>query len=69
MKNKTAVEYLFENILDNPISNEDIDYNLEIFEKAKLIEKEQSQKYAEFAINCDRNSYPVLDFESYINLI
>jgi hypothetical protein len=41
MKQQTAVEYLYKNLLDNPISNEDVIYNINIFEKAKEIEKEQ----------------------------
>ena len=32
---KTVVEWLYENLLDNPISNEDVIYNINIFEKAK----------------------------------
>jgi hypothetical protein len=37
----TAVEYLFENYLDNPLSNEDVIYNINVFEKSKEMEKEQ----------------------------
>jgi len=35
----TAVEYLFENYLDNPLSNQDVIYNINVFEKAKEMEK------------------------------
>ena len=38
---ETAVEYLYKNLLDNPISNEDVIYNINVFEKAKEIEKQQ----------------------------
>ena len=38
---QTAVEWLYKNLLDNPMSNEDIIYNINTFEKAKEIEKEQ----------------------------
>ena len=37
-------------------------------EQAKEMEKEQSQKYAEFAIHCDRNNLPILTFEDFIKL-
>ena len=36
--------------------------------KAKEMEKQQSQEYAEFCINCYREDYPILDFESYIKV-
>ena len=35
MKQQTAIEYLYKNLLDNPISNEDVIYNINIFEKSK----------------------------------
>ena len=35
----TAVEYLYENYLDNPLSNEDVIYNINVFEKSKEMEK------------------------------
>jgi hypothetical protein len=42
MENKqTAVEYLFENLLDDPMSNEDVIYNTNVFGQAKEIEKQQ----------------------------
>ena len=42
MKNKqTAVEYLYKNLLDTPMSNEDVIYNINVFEKAKEMEKQQ----------------------------
>lgn len=39
--NLTAVEWLYKNLLDNPISNEDVIYNINIFEQAKEMEKQQ----------------------------
>jgi hypothetical protein len=65
---KTAVEWLYENLLDNPISNEDVIYNINIFEQAKEMEIEQSHKYAEFAIRCDREDMKILNFDGYMNL-
>ena len=38
----------------------------EIYDKAKEMEKEQAEKYAEFCVMCDREKLPLLDFESYI---
>ena len=64
----TAVEWLFENLLENPISIQDIIYNEEVFNNAKEMEKQQSQEYAEFAIRCDREDLKILDFDGYINL-
>ena len=37
----TAVEWLFENYLDNPLSNEDVIYNIGVLEQAKEMEKQQ----------------------------
>ena len=37
----TAVEFLFENYLDNPLSIEDVTYNIGVFEQAKEMEKQQ----------------------------
>ena len=36
--------------------------------QAKEMEEQQSQEYAEFCINCYREDYPILDFESYIKV-
>jgi len=48
---KTAVEYLYENYLDNPLSNEDIIYNINVFEQAKEIEKQQIINFTNEFIN------------------
>jgi hypothetical protein len=37
-------------------------------EKAKEMEKEQSQNYAIFAIRCDRTEMRILEFNDYIKL-
>ena len=37
----TAVEWLYKNLLENPISNQDIEYNEAVFHNAKEMEKEQ----------------------------
>ena len=38
---QTAVEWLYNNLLLNPISNEDIAYNEAVFENAKVIDARQ----------------------------
>jgi len=43
---QTAVEWLYNNLLENPLSNEDIEYNEAVFENAKEMEKLQ-QGYSE----------------------
>lgn len=36
------------------------------FEQAKAMQQEQAQQYAEFCVQCDRQSLPLLDFNSWI---
>ena len=43
---QTAVEWLYNNLLPNPISNEDIEYNEAVFENAKVLDTQQ-QGYSE----------------------
>ena len=38
---QTAVEWLYNNLLLNPISNEDIEYNEAVFENAKVLDAQQ----------------------------
>lgn len=45
----TAVEWLYKNLLENPISNQDIEYNEAVFHNAKEMEKQQQEQ--------DRNVY------------
>jgi hypothetical protein len=59
---QTAVEFLF-----NQLDLQGTLY-LEDFEQAKAMEKEQSHKYAEFAIRCDRKDMKILNFEDWIKL-
>jgi hypothetical protein len=37
----TAVEWLYKNLLENPISNQDIEYNEAVFHNAKEMGKQQ----------------------------
>ncbi len=38
---QTAVEWLYKNLLENPISNQDVEYNEAVFHNAKEMEKQQ----------------------------
>jgi hypothetical protein len=38
---QTAVDYLYKNLLDDPMSNEDVIYNINVIEQAKEMEKQQ----------------------------
>ena len=44
---QTAVEWLYNNLLLNPISNEDIEYNEAVFENAKVLDAQQKRSYSE----------------------
>jgi hypothetical protein len=37
----TAVEWLYKNLLDNPMSNEDVIYNINVLEQAKEMFEQQ----------------------------
>jgi acetyl-CoA carboxylase carboxyltransferase component len=65
---QTAVEWLISEIKSQLIARvTELDlYSLQ--QQAKEMEKQQSQKYAEFAIHCDRNNLPILTFEDFIKL-
>jgi hypothetical protein len=68
-KEQTGVEWLIQKLINKqngvfdgfPYLSVD-----EIYDKAKEMEKEQAEKYAEFCVMCDRENLPLLDFESYI---
>ena len=63
---KTALEWL-EDTLYPYLNKEDKEYTDVLFNKAKEMEKEQSQNYAEFTILCDNNNLPILGFVEYMN--
>jgi len=44
---QSAVEWLYNNLLLNPISNEDIEYNEAVFENAKVLDAQQKRSYSE----------------------
>jgi hypothetical protein len=68
-KKQTAVDYLLHGVYRifeiNPKERRRLN---EVVEKAKEMEKEVAQQYAEFAIECDRKELPVLEFDGWINL-
>ena len=62
----TAVEWLYKNLLENPISNEDVEYNEAVFHNAKEMEKQQifeswdngfdnGNYYGKYNENCETN--------------
>ena len=62
---QTAVEWLMQQL---PTIDKYDPYYQNLFSQAKQIEKEQSHKYAEFAIRCDRMDMKILNFEDWIKL-
>jgi hypothetical protein len=73
---QTAVEWygvkigiLISKFFNNEISKGELQFGrFELEQKAKEMEKEQSHKYAEFAVICDRKKLPVLEFDGFIKL-
>lgn len=65
---QTALEWLLENIISEPYSQEDWKHNSDCWDKAEEMEKQQSHEYAEFAIRCDRDNLPILEFIAFIKL-
>ena len=76
---QTAVEFISKGLFDIlqeaennnilEIGTQNFKRYIEMFEKqAKEMEKEQSHKYAEFAIRCDRKDMKILNFEDWIKL-
>lgn len=63
MSKQTSVEWLEQEFiaLQNYSVNE-----LGLFAKAKEMEKQRAQEYAEFAIMCDRKKMFILNFEDWI---
>jgi len=55
---QSAVEWLYNNLLLNPITNEDIEYNQAVFENAKVLDAQQERSYSEeevLDLLCARN--------------
>ena len=65
----TAVEIFFNDLVNQGfIEYKDDSLVQNIFNAALEMEKQQSQDYAKFAINCDRKEMRILNFEDYIKL-
>jgi len=62
---QTAVEWLYKNLLENPISNQDVEYNEAVFHNAKAMEKEQVINACEKFGNL--NGVNQEDYERYYN--
>jgi hypothetical protein len=55
---QTAVEWLLENLINEPFSEEDFKHNFNVWNKAEEMEKQQSDDYAiEFAEWLPKNEY------------
>jgi hypothetical protein len=73
---KTAVEWYSRRLFEIEIAHNQGVINSDVYlkskthalEKAKEIEKEQSQVYAEFCVKCDRNKLILLEFDSWVKL-
>ena len=71
MEKLTAVEWFVEEISKEEITFTGLRAYVkfpELIQQAKEMEKEQSQRYAEFAIHCDRREMKILEFNDYIKL-
>jgi len=64
---QTAVEFLQQALSIHFTHEQEMQF-IGLFNQTKEMEKQQSQKYAEFAIHCDRNNLPILTFEDFIKL-
>jgi hypothetical protein len=64
---QTAVEFLQQALSIHFTHEQEMQF-IGLFNQTLEMEKQQSQKYAEFAIHCDRNNLPILTFEDFIKL-
>ena len=67
-RKKTAVEWFNQQLVDRQNGKGDSRSWNEILEQAKAMEKQQSEKYAEFCVRCDRAGIKLIDFNDYIKL-
>jgi hypothetical protein len=67
---KTAVECLVKQLNEKAIINGTVDIVVmnNIIKQSNQMEIEQSHKYAEFAIRCNRMDMKILNFEDWIKL-
>jgi hypothetical protein len=64
---KTAVEWLIDEI-DMQYPDINIKRKEWMIDKAKEMEKEQAELYAEFAVLNDRSENPLIPFNEFINI-
>ena len=64
---QTAVDWLLENLISEPHSEEDFKYNSECWDKAKAMEKEQMCECYNEGLYQDIHSDTLLPFEEYYN--
>jgi hypothetical protein len=67
-KQQTAVDAAELAMKLYPFSNSERNAFITGYNKAKEMEKEQSQAYAAFCVACDRKKLPLLEFEGWIKL-
>jgi len=66
---ETAVEWLAEQFYDIvELYPSEVEKVRIAIQQAQEMEKDIAQQYAAFAIECDRNELPVLEFDGWINL-
>jgi len=54
---KTAVEWLYDNIIFNPVNKEDIEYNEETLVRATIRDKEQMMKFGDKVLENSSGDY------------
>jgi len=54
---KTAVEWLYDNVIFNPVNKEDIEYNEETLVRATIRDKEQMMKFGDKVLENSAGDY------------
>jgi len=55
--NQTAVEWLYDNVIFNPVNKEDIEYNEETLVRATIRDKEQMIKFGDKVLENSSGDY------------
>ena len=56
-KTQTAVEWLYDNVIFNPVNKEDIEYNEETLVRATIRDKEQMMKFGDKVLENSSGDY------------
>jgi len=56
-KTQTAVEWLYDNVIFNPVNKEDIEYNEETLVRATIRDKEQMMKFGDKVLENSAGDY------------